>query len=72
MRLINGISKNIGNHEFKSKSVYDFREKNGLFICNMVTYQIRKIRYEKSTSRYNSNSLQAVNLAKKNGLNGIL
>ena len=30
-----------------SKSVYDRKEKNNLFTCNMVTYSTRKVLYEK-------------------------
>ena len=30
-----------------SKSVYDFRETNSLFICNMVTHKARKVLCEK-------------------------
>ena len=31
----------------KSKSVYDYEEKNNLSICNMVAYKARKALYEK-------------------------
>ena len=56
----------------KSKSVYDYVEKNNLLFWNMNTYESRKDEYEKSTIKCNRNSPQTVNLARDDVLKGIL
>lgn len=56
----------------KSQSVYDREETNDLSICNMVALEARKATSERSTSSCNSKSLQALNPARKNVMNGML
>ena len=47
-----------------SKSVYDFRGTNNLFICNMVTYSTRKVLYEKLQIDATVRDLHSLNLAR--------
>ena len=67
------------NYRFKScgfnhlaKVLTTRKSKMDLSICNMVACRIRKWRYEGSTSKCNSNSVAAVNPARKNVPNGTL
>lgn len=47
-----------------SKSVYDRKETNNLFICNMMTYSTRKVLYEKVQIDATVRDLHSLNLAK--------
>ena len=47
-----------------SKSVCNFRETNNLFICNMVTYNARKVLYEKVQVDATVRDLHSLNLAR--------
>ena len=47
-----------------SKSVYDRKETNNLFICNMVTYSTRKVLYEKIRVDATVRDLHPLNLAR--------
>lgn len=47
-----------------SKSVYDFRETNNLFICDMVTYSTRKVLYEKIQVDATVKDSHSLNLAR--------
>lgn len=47
-----------------SKSVYDRKEINNLFICNMMTYSTRKVLYEKIQVDATVRDLHSLNLAR--------
>ena len=49
---------------FKSKSVFDLKEKSTLFICNMMTHISRKRICESSKSKCNLSSPQTTNSAR--------
>ena len=49
---------------FKSKSVFDLKEKSTLFICNMMTHISRKRICENSKSKCNLSSPQTTNSAR--------
>ena len=55
-----------------SKSVYDFREINNLFICNMVTYNARKAICEKVQLDATVRDLHSLNLARDDVMKGKL
>lgn len=66
------ILNNSKNYNIKAKVYATLRVKINLLFCNMDTYKARKVIYEVSTIRCNSNRLQSMNPARKNVLKGIL
>nr|DAG16737.1 MAG TPA: hypothetical protein [Caudoviricetes sp.] len=52
--------------------MYDHKETNNLFICNMVTYSTRKVLYEKIRVDATVRDLHSLNLARDDVLKGNL
>nr|DAE26080.1 MAG TPA: hypothetical protein [Siphoviridae sp. ctEkS11]DAV77163.1 MAG TPA: hypothetical protein [Caudoviricetes sp.] len=52
--------------------MYDRKETNNLFICNMVTYSTRKVLYEKIQVDATVRDLHSLNLARDDVLKGNL